>query len=335
MKWILPVTIAVLALLAKGDVTAQCNPTTCRARTLDLRAGFVINHSGNTPQSLVGIDTAACQWLYNGANAYAQINIWQMAYDTAKKFLTTCPSDYPLTGHIFGITTQAIQGMGNSPELKAEYLGWLKSVLYDDTIHPEYFCACVEAIQSCVPLPNDTTPGWQSRTINYGLAVQRWLILNTACDSPTLWKEYKQSRLSQFEQWQNDPSAYPLDTTLPTMQDLGLDTLLNKHFLYASVDQPKSIILNAAASPNPVSTGTVITFGINQEAYVKINLFNVLGVPVSGGRGPGSGGEGYEGLFQPGNHEVPLSLQGLPSGTYYARILTAFGSVATVKLVKE
>ena len=38
MKWYLPVTIAVLALFAMGDVTAQGNPTTCRARTLDLRA---------------------------------------------------------------------------------------------------------------------------------------------------------------------------------------------------------------------------------------------------------------------------------------------------------
>jgi len=39
MNWILPITIAILAYLAKGDVTAQGNPTpTCRARTLDLRA---------------------------------------------------------------------------------------------------------------------------------------------------------------------------------------------------------------------------------------------------------------------------------------------------------
>jgi hypothetical protein len=115
------------------------------------------------------------------------------------------------------------------------------------------------------------------------------------------------------------------------MADLGLDTLLARHSLYASVvPQPESIILSATASPNPVSTGTIITFGLSQEAYVKINLFDILGHGVAG-----SGREGFEGLFQPGNHEVPLSLQGLPSGTYYARILTAFGSVATVKLVKE
>ena len=39
MKWLLPVTIVILALYAMGDVTAQGNLTPpCRARTLDLRA---------------------------------------------------------------------------------------------------------------------------------------------------------------------------------------------------------------------------------------------------------------------------------------------------------
>ena len=39
MKWILPITIAILAVLANGDVAAQGNPTPpCRARTLVLRA---------------------------------------------------------------------------------------------------------------------------------------------------------------------------------------------------------------------------------------------------------------------------------------------------------
>jgi hypothetical protein len=98
---------------------------------------------------------------------------------------------------------------------------------------------------------------------------------------------------------------------------------------------PDSIINYVTSSPNPTGESTIITFGLNQEAYVKINLFDILGNPVSGGRVPGSGGEGFEGLFEPGNHEVPLSLQGLPSGTYFARILTAYGNVATVKLVKE
>ena len=41
MKWVLPITIAILAVLQNGDVTAQGYPTPpCRARTLDLRAHY-------------------------------------------------------------------------------------------------------------------------------------------------------------------------------------------------------------------------------------------------------------------------------------------------------
>ena len=60
---------------------------------------------------------------------------------------------------------------------------------------------------------------------------------------------------------------------------------------------------------------------------MKIELFNVLGNEVSSA--------GFESLFEPGNKSVPLSLMGLPSGTYFARILTAYGEVQSVKLVKE
>jgi hypothetical protein len=44
MKWILPITIASLTVLTKGDVKAQVNPIPpCRAWTLDLRAIQSIN----------------------------------------------------------------------------------------------------------------------------------------------------------------------------------------------------------------------------------------------------------------------------------------------------
>ena len=81
------------------------------------------------------------------------------------------------------------------------------------------------------------------------------------------------------------------------------------------------------ASPNPVTSGTVIYFTTCKEAFVKINLFDVLGQEVTS--------YGFESLFEPGNKSVPISLAGLAPGTYYARILAAYGEVQTVKLVKE
>jgi hypothetical protein len=128
----------------------------------------------------------------------------------------------------------------------------------------------------------------------------------------------------------------PLDTTLPPLDSIqqGLNELLNKHFLYVNAvsENFHTILSNATANPNPTGEGTVISFGISKEAYVKIELFDVLGHEVEGRAGSA---DLREGLFEPGNRSVPLSLAGLPSGTYFVRILTAYGEVQSVKLVKE
>jgi len=272
----------------------------------------------------------ACNVLYmHGYEAHTKRQ-WQLAFDTLTRYIESCANNpSSRSPAVFPWLSSAVVGLHGSDggTYRETYLGWLESVLYLNTNEPEYFCADVEAMAGFLPLTHDTMPGYASRWDNEGLAVINWLIHNSTCDTPYLAQEYDQERQTQLEQWANNPTAYKLDTTLPPLSTWGLDTLLAKHFLYASVDNPKSIILNATASPNPVNTGTIITFGINQEAYVKINLFDLLGHEVTS--------PGYQGLFAPGNHAVPLSLQGLPSGTYYARILTAFGSVATVKLVKE
>ncbi len=112
------------------------------------------------------------------------------------------------------------------------------------------------------------------------------------------------------------------------MHDLGLDSVL-KYFgmLGVSEGTAPSIISNATAYPNPTGEGTVISFGIAREAYVAINLYDVLGHQVSS--------SGFGSVVEPGNLSVPISLVGLPSGTYFARIQTTYGEAQTVKLVKE
>ncbi|HEY3874695.1 MAG TPA: T9SS type A sorting domain-containing protein [Candidatus Kapabacteria bacterium] len=87
------------------------------------------------------------------------------------------------------------------------------------------------------------------------------------------------------------------------------------------------IIINASASPNPTGTGTVLTFGTAKEAYVIVNLYDVLGHTA--------GTAHFEGSIEPGNHSIPLSLIGLPPGTYFARIQTTYAEVQSVKIVKE
>jgi hypothetical protein len=340
MKWILPVTIAILAVLANGPprrATAQSSSTPpCRAGTLDLRAGveceaslgFKSKCKGAKPEDVNSL--TPCRRELNQGISYESNNQYQMAYDTLMAYVDTCYND-ALSYEAFNTMSGSVDFLSvNNPNLWVQYRMWLESVLYLNTTNPEYFCQCVEAIAGTWSSPSDTTPALGSLATNKSLAVLAWLMKNTSCDTPYLWQQYEGGRNGQVQQWQLYNEDYPLDTTLPSLASLGLDTLLERHLLEIVPNQPVSIILNATASPNPVTTGTIITFGISQEAYVKINLFDILGNGVAG-----SGGVGYEGLFAPGNHEVPLPLQGLPSGTYFARILTAYGNVATVKLVKE
>jgi hypothetical protein len=347
MKKFLLISIVLLAgRVACGQNSAipSLSPTPPgRARTLDLRA--LTKQKGSKPQSLLSFDT--CQDLYTGGLAFTDEGEWQESYDTLKLFIERCANyNYPDADDAFGSLSSDVQNFLNSnysydSTIYAQYRVWLYSVLYLNTTDPGYFCACLGQIFNCFSyVKNDTSNAQRIMSGNIEVAFNRWLLQNTSCDSDYEWTTWQILRKQQLQLWQQDSIAgvhYPYDTTIPTLGQIGygIDTLLAKHALAIVPNQPISIITNATASPNPVSTGTVITFGISQEAYVKINLFDLLGAPVSGGRVPGSGGEGFEGLFAPGNHEVPLSLQGLPSGTYFARILTAYGSVSTIKLVKE
>ena len=116
--------------------------------------------------------------------------------------------------------------------------------------------------------------------------------------------------------------------------DSGLWRISLSDFGISSVASQNNILSSITAFPNPANTETVISFGISKEAYVKLELYDVLGHPVSGDSRAG-GADLREMLMEPGNKSVPISLAGLPSGTYYARIQTAYGEVESVKIVKE
>jgi hypothetical protein len=88
-----------------------------------------------------------------------------------------------------------------------------------------------------------------------------------------------------------------------------------------------SIITNATAYPNPTGEGTVVSFGVSRETYVTIGLFDILGHQVTSPT--------FGGVVESGNLSVPLTLQGLPSVTYFARIMTTYGEVQTVRIVME
>jgi hypothetical protein len=304
-------------------------PTSVPQNVSSCARGTITKKGSLKPMSILSDTAVSCDSLFFDIENFEGAQEWQQSYDTTKAFIEHCYNDprAPSTFNDFSASRQQLERSDSTLWLQSEL--WLESVLYLNTTNPEYFCKCVEAMQVG---PATDTGGEEQYWIdqNKGLALLRWLIQNTTCDTPLLQNEFNGTRASQYEDWLNDTTV-PLDTTIPSLASLGLglDTLLAKHFLYVnSVRQPQpGIISNATANPNPANSGTVISFSIRQEAYVKIELFDVLGHEVSS--------YDYESLFEPGNKSVSFSLAGLTSGTYFARIMTAYGEVQSVKLVKE
>jgi hypothetical protein len=293
----------------------------------------ITKHSGMKPQSIEDttkpIDTCLYLWA-RGRDDDAQAQ-WPECYDTLKMFVERCPKNQ-WAHTAFGGMSNACDygGNGPSPGCWISYQNWLISALAWNPGNAQYFCADVEALMGTVGISPDTD--WQeaNTNTNRGMSVLYWILHNPLCNNADDSELYVQSRGSQIRTWRDtqDTSKVPLDTTIYPMQDLGLDSLL-KYAALLGVNEGNapSIITNATAYPNPTGEGTVVSFGVSREAYVTIALLDVLGHEVTA--------PSFGGVVEPGNLSVPLTLQELPSGTYFARIMTTYGEVQTVKIVKE
>ena len=243
------------------------------------------------------------------------------AYDTLRKYLALCPDgDNANMGlsdldEIFGGVTQT-----KTPAGLLDARNWLMVERHASTRWPGWYCECVYLVSKTY---ND---------IPANLAIIKFLLSDSQCSYfDKAWAhEYEMGRAYQIGVWKdtakNDSMQY-FDSTLPPLDVLGLDSLLSDEASSGVHANAPQVITYFTANPNPVESGTILSFGLTEEAYVKIELFDVLGKieAVSS----------FAGTLPPGNKAVPISLQGLPAGTYFARIVTAYGEVQTVKLVKE
>jgi len=75
--------------------------------------------------------------------------------------------------------------------------------------------------------------------------------------------------------------------------------------------------------PNPFNPSTTIEYGLPQDTYVRLEVFNVLGERVN---------VLTDGVQDAGYHSVVFDARGLPSGIYFYR-LQAGDFVDTKKLI--
>jgi hypothetical protein len=277
-------------------------------------------------KSLAIDSVSTCGDLYEKGYEYTKNQLFQKSYDTLKKFIESCPL-WPNSCLAFNSMTAAVQGLQKDTSIWSRYRNWLESVLYLNRIDPEYFCICVENIGGTL-WTKDTTEQQVWQGTNRQLAVVKWLLDHTTCDTGMLRRDYTQARKGQYETWLND-TTIKLDTTLPSMHDLGLDSILNLHFsgvgpqptLYARV------LSSMTVSENPLRKTTLLRFDLDRAVYLKVDVLDELGRTVLGDESGHS--------YNPGRHELALDLSGQASGAYYLRISLGDGEVRTLKLIKK
>jgi hypothetical protein len=353
-----PLIIAAASMLL-GFTTARSQPADhlraaplCRARTLDLRAAHIkFTTPTHTPSAdtwfdvfcgseralppppkgaeAQSYDTESCDQSYKTGLADFRGN-YVRSYDTLKAFIQRCPT-HPKAPHSFGLMIGDVAHGGNGPLPEALFIfrAWLISAFAWNPHDPTYFCADVETIMQTFGT-KDTSWWVQNDVQNRGLSVLYWLIHNPLCTNYSDSQGYTNGRGSQRETWFNtqDTNEVPLDTTIYSMHDLGLDSVLKyAAMLGVHSNNMPDIISSAIASPNPMKNGTLITFSTSREAFVKIEVFDLLGNKVAT--------NGFEGIVEHGTHSIPISLGTLSRGSYYARITTTYGEAQTVKLIKE
>ncbi|MDP4198114.1 MAG: hypothetical protein Q8922_01640 [Bacteroidota bacterium] len=296
--------------------------------------GCIAGKKGSQPLA-ASPDSASCADFYKRIQHYDEYQEWQIVYDSGKQFVETCSNDANVTNVFTEITDAARWLSGMDTGLHTKYRDWLESVLYLNTTNPYYFCICVQEIAATVNgYASDTgeTQLWKDQ--NCTLAVYAWLMHNTSCDAQHfLWGSYKATRNSQRESWLNDTTV-PYDTTLPSMRDLGLDSLLAIHFKYAWVPSGGDFgkhVSSYSVSENPLHDITTLRFDLSDAEYVRVEIFDVMGnnTPCPSLQKTGAG------LFESGQHQIPIDFSRCASGTYYLRITLGTGEVRTIKLVKE
>jgi hypothetical protein len=264
-------------------------------------------------------------------NAFGAVFLWEqnnenygLAYDTMQWYIRHCYQNanaaqtWSAYNDSWYIVPTAAAGRDSIFNFVLYALG-----LRSDNV---WFCEGVPDLAVKYVTPNGATDYPSTR------AIYKYLMENPRCawnyqgDSAM----YVELTMAQWNIW-SDSSRSPevFDSTIPTLQQLGLDTLLvingQAGVTFALPTPP--IINSASITENPFDNSTSIALSVGREAYITIAVYNVLGVQIAGA--------GYAGVFEQGSSTIPINMANAPSGAYFVRISTANNETQTLKLTKE
>lgn len=271
------------------------------------------------------INTDSC------ANAFNSVYLWEQnlenygpAFDTMQWYIRHC---YPNAN-----ADQTWSAYNGSWGDTLNYLGMRDSIfnfiLYGLGLRNDdvWFCAGVPLLQVKYVGANGTPNFAACRAIDLFLMNNPRCAWNYISDST----DYANLLNYQWNYWADTSRPGSVfDSTVPSLQSLGLDTLLkinSQAGVTFSLPTPP-IILSASLEGNPFDNSTIVYLSVGREAYIILQVFDVLGHQIAVA--------GYAGVFEQGTATVPINMTNAPPGAYYLRVSTANNETQTLKLTKE
>jgi hypothetical protein len=285
----------------------------------------VTDKGTHDPMSLIqnGESEESCSLIRQTASSLKQGGEWIKAHDTLIYYVEHC-TGIVRTFNAFSSLTTTNFNRSSNPDRYREHREWLKNVLYYD---PDslYYCEDVNAIIHTFAY-FDSIRG--SSDALGQMAVLRFLLEENKC---VYLHDFFRETLTDdsiyirnvWSDTVTDPTATPLDTTVPSLEDLDLGILrgplevASEHLVH---------IGNIIAERNPFTDALDLKYKLEHSGMVRIDIHDVLGRSVY------AEGQGYK---QPGDYRVSLQTHDWASGTYYVRLSTPSGEVKTVKVIKE
>jgi hypothetical protein len=274
-------------------------------------------------------DTVDCKWLKDRAERNDASGYYQRALDSGKLFIELCaemPESYTIFVNITyntGILISDSTGFLGLTE-------WLKKVLYYNTKEERYYCTVVEQlfdIQGYLPERGGLYD------VTGALAIMKYINESGKCKESHLVREYDKIYRTYidliveiYRDSVQDSLKTPLDTTLPSLEDLGLGILRGNPNEAVSPASYEERIGELIATRNPFTDILELKYRLEKSEMVRIDVYDLLGRAVY------SEGQGYK---AEGEHMLSLQSKGWSSGSYYVRLSSPSGEVKTVKVVKE
>jgi len=272
-------------------------------------------------------DSSSCIVLLDSAFSYSSKFQCQEGYELFKQYFESCA--YLKSSYTYFLNVSSMNGCRSQDNTRyEEFRDWLKKVLYYN-LDTDYYCADVREMLSTFAWFNDLR-GHDRRG---ALAVLTFLVKENRCPSLTAYYDtlvIPSTWHALYLSWSDtvaDPDHSVFDSTLPSLEDLGLAILRAKpsevkHFNDAVMGP---LVFNLYSTPNPFTSETRISFTCRESCALNFEVLDLLGKKVY---------DGGKHLFSKGSNTIIIPGKGIPNGLLYGRFVLPDGSASTIKLRK-